>query len=187
MGAAEILRRPFQIIDGSYIPQKLPAVLPGKIKASGIVQVQGSIIKNRDPLYLFRSISGGSRGIWFWCCPGRSSTSWQKQAEKSKKHKHPFYHNIAAFLFNQRPLMVSPAVLRSFHKTSSILIHVLAFFIDRTSSILRPGHQILCNVMICQHSKSRHNTNVCQDIADRKIVSVGYLAVLQQCCGQAFL
>ena len=76
--------------------------------------------------------------------------------------------------------MVSPAVLRSFHKTSSILIHVLAFFIDRTSAILRPGHQKLCNVMICQHSKSRHNTNVCQDIADRKIVSVGYLAVLQQ-------
>lgn len=71
--------------------------------------------------------------------------------------------------------MVSSAVLRSFHKTSSIQIHVLAFFIDRTSAILRPGHQILCNVMICQHSKSRHDTNVCQDIADRKIVSVGYL------------
>lgn len=112
--------------------------------------------------------------------------SWQESDilteadRKVQKHKHPFYHNIAAFLFNQRPLMVSPAVLRSFHKTSSILIHVLAFFIDRTSSILRPGHQILCNVMICQHSKSRHNTNVCQDIADRKIVSVGYLAVLQQ-------
>ena len=71
--------------------------------------------------------------------------------------------------------MVSPAVLRSFHKTSSILIHVLAFFIDRTSAILRPGHQKLCNVMICQHSKGRHDDPICQNIDNGKIVSVGCL------------
>ena len=52
-------------MDGRDLQINMEAVLPGKIKASGIVQVQGSIIKNRDPLYLFRSISGGSRGIWF--------------------------------------------------------------------------------------------------------------------------